>query len=143
MVPSSGESAKVPNPAITVSNKCNQPCKSQNHAEIGRHKTMANNELNIPVALYDRLRNVVGADDGSVRAFALAVIQREVELLESKTHGERQQKDAGEENQQLTMAEWQARRQGRPVLHIDFDAAAAIHDERERQEQEWLGRMES
>lgn len=104
---------------------------------------MASNEINIPVLLYDRLRNVVGADDDSVRAFALAVIQKEVERLESKTHGEQHQEEAVEEKQQLTMDEWQARRHGRPVLHIDFDAAAAIREERERREQEWLGRMES
>ena len=35
------------------------------------------------------------------------------------------------------MAEWQARRQNRPVLHITFDAAEAIREERQRQEQEW------
>ena len=43
----------------------------------------------------------------------------------------------------MTMAEWQARRQDRPVLHIDFDAADSIRVERERREQEWYGRMES
>lgn len=34
------------------------------------------------------------------------------------------------------MAEWQARRQNRPVLHLNFDAAAAIREERQRREAE-------
>ena len=42
----------------------------------------------------------------------------------------------------VTMAEWQARRQNRPVLHLNFDAAAAIRDERQRQELEWHKHLE-
>lgn len=38
----------------------------------------------------------------------------------------------GEKQPELTMAEWQARRRNRPVLDLDFDAAAAIREERER-----------
>ncbi len=32
------------------------------------------------------------------------------------------------------MAEWQARRKDRPTLHTNFDAAAAIREERQRRE---------
>ena len=104
---------------------------------------MANNELGIPDVLYDRLRRVVGADDNSVRAFALAVIQREVERLESATHQDQEDAKRVKDQRPMTMAEWQARRENRPVLHIDFDAAAAIREERQRREQKWYGRMES
>ena len=41
------------------------------------------------------------------------------------------------------MAEWQAQRQYRPILHLNFDAAAAIREERQRREQEWDRYMES
>jgi Holliday junction resolvase-like predicted endonuclease len=80
---------------------------------------MANLEINVPDDLHERLCRVAGADGGAVGESALAVIRREVERLE------------------LTMAEWQARRKDRPTLHIDFDAAAAIREERQRREQEW------
>ena len=104
---------------------------------------MANNEINIPVALYHRMCQVVGADDYSVRSFALAIIQREVERLESATHRDQEDAERVTDQRPMTMAEWQVRRQDRPVLHIDFDAAAAIREERERREQEWYGRTES
>jgi hypothetical protein len=103
---------------------------------------MANNEINIPDGLYERLRRVAGADDSSARELVIAVIQREVEWLETMTLRERYDGDAGNERPHLTVAEWQERRQGRPVLHIDFDAAAIIRDEREQREQEWRKRLE-
>ena len=52
-------------------------------------------------------------------------------------------KDADAEQRKLTMAEWQARRKDRPVLHIDFDAAAAIRRERAQRTQQWDSYMES
>jgi hypothetical protein len=103
---------------------------------------MANNEINIPDGLYERMRCVVGDDHGSIRGFALAVIQREVEWLEMKTTRGRPSVNPTDERPHLTVAEWQERRQGRPVLHIDFDAAAIIRDEREQREQEWRKRLE-
>ena len=95
---------------------------------------MANLEISMPDDLHERLRRVAGADaidDGAVSEFALAVIRREVERVEQK------------ERQELTMAEWQARRKDRPVLHVNFDAAAAIREERQRREQEWDNYMAS
>lgn len=61
-----------------------------------------------------------------------------LEWLEWKERWVRAERDedAGKEQRELTMAEWQARRKDRPTLHINFDAAAAIRDERERREQE-------
>ena len=41
------------------------------------------------------------------------------------------------------MSEWQARRKDLPTLHIDFDPAAAIREERQRREQEWDNYMAS
>ena len=83
---------------------------------------MANLEINVPDDLHVRMRRVAGenAGDGTIRDFALVVIQQEVERLERN------------ERRKLTMAEWQARRKDRPVLHINFDAAAAIRKEREQ-----------
>ena len=84
---------------------------------------MANLEINVPDELHERLRRATGADaidDGVVSEFTLAIIRREVERVEQK------------ERRELTMAEWQARRKDRPVLHINFDAAAAIREEREQ-----------
>lgn len=84
---------------------------------------MASLEINVPDDLHERLRRVAGADDGAIGAFALAAIRQEVESVEQK------------ERRELTMAEWLARRQNRPVLDLDFDAAAAIREERQRQTQ--------
>ena len=81
---------------------------------------MVNLEINVPDDLHERLRRVAGTDDGAVSEFALAAIRREVERVEQK------------ERRELTMAEWQARRKNRPTLHINFDAAAAIREERQR-----------
>ena len=92
---------------------------------------MANLEIDVPYDLYERLRRLAGADDDAVSEFMLAVIRREVERVEQK------------ERRELTMAEWQARRKNRPTLHINFDAAAAIREERQRREQEWDRYMES
>ena len=92
---------------------------------------MANLEIKVPDDLHERLRRVAGVDDDAVCEFALAVIRREVERVEQK------------ERRELTMAEWQARRKNRPTLHINFDAAAAIREERQRREQEWDRYMES
>ena len=95
---------------------------------------MTNLEINVPDDLHERLRRAAGADaidDGAVSEFALTVIRREVERVERK------------ERRELTMAEWQARRRNRPVLDLDFDAAAAIREERQRREQEWDRYMES
>ena len=103
---------------------------------------MAYNEINIPDILYERLRRVAGADDSSARELVIAVIQREVEWLEMKTTRGRPSVNPTDERPHLTVAEWQERRQGRPVLHIDFDAAAIIRDEREQREQEWRKRLE-
>ena len=75
-------------------------------------------------------------------SFVIAVIQREVEWLEMKTTRGRPSVNPTDERPHLTVAEWQERRQGRPVLHIDFDAAAIIRDEREQREQEWRKRLE-
>lgn len=103
---------------------------------------MANLKITMPDDLYERLRRVVGAADNDVCEFALAIIQREVERLESEIHQEKHGSDADAEHRKLTMAEWQARRQNRPVLHINFDAAEAIREERQRREQEWNQHME-
>ena len=105
---------------------------------------MANLEVNIPDDLHERLRRVAGADvdDSTVSKFALAAIRREVERLESGIRQEKHEADADAEHRRLTMAEWQARRQNRPVLDINFDAAAAIREERQRREQEWDRYME-
>ena len=81
---------------------------------------MANLEINVPDDLYQRLCRIAGAHDGAVSEFALTVIRREVERVEQN------------ERQELTMAEWQARRKDRPTLHINFDAAAAIREERQQ-----------
>ena len=75
-------------------------------------------------------------------SLVIAVIQREVEWLEMKTTRGRPSVNPTDERPHLTVAEWQERRQGRPVLHIDFDAAAIIRDEREQREQEWRKRLE-
>ena len=85
---------------------------------------MANLEINLPDDLHERLRRVAGAYDGAVSEFMLAVIRREVERVEQN------------ERRELTMAEWQARREDRPILHIDFDAAAAIREERQQRTQQ-------
>ena len=79
---------------------------------------MANLEINVPDDLHERLRRVAGADadDSAVSEFALAVIRREVERLESGTRQEKHEADAAVERRKLTMAEWQARRKNRPVL---------------------------
>ena len=45
---------------------------------------MANLEINIPDALYERLCHVAGERDCTVGDFALAVVQRELEWLEWK-----------------------------------------------------------
>jgi len=103
---------------------------------------MANLEINIPDALHKRLRRVAGADDSAVSEFALAVIRREVERVESGKRQEKHEPDAAVERRELTMAEWKARRQNRPALHTNFDAAAAIREERQRREQEWDQYME-
>ena len=105
---------------------------------------MANLDVNMPDDLYERLRRVAGknADDSAVSRFALAVIRQEVERLESGMRLEKHEADAAVEHRKLTMAEWQARRKNRPVLHINFDAAAAIREERQRREQEWDRYME-
>ena len=92
---------------------------------------MSNLEINVPDDLHERLLRVVGANDGAVSEFALAVIRREVERVEQN------------EPRELTMAEWQERRKNRPVLHINFDAAEAIREERQRRGQEWDNYMES
>ncbi len=124
---------------------------------------MASLEINVPDDLHERLRRVAGTGDGAVSDFALAAIRRELELLEwteqwasrpvrEDTVGaaaaleEAQSgggKGAGKEPRKLTMAEWQARRKNRPVLHINFDAAEAIREERKRREEEWDNYMES
>lgn len=117
---------------------------------------MVNLEITMPDDLYERLRLVVGADagDGALINFALAVIGREVEWLEWKEHWVKLPvsgdtvgaaaaleearaeigKEAGKKPRELTMTEWQERRKNRPVLHINFDAAAAIRAERQRRE---------
>lgn len=95
---------------------------------------MANLEISMPDDLHERLRRVAGADDGAVSEFALAVIRQEVERLESGMRQEKHEPGAAVEHRKLTMAEWQERRQNRPVLHIDFDAAEAIREERQRRE---------
>ena len=92
---------------------------------------MVNVQINMPDNLYERLRRLAGADDDAVGDFALVVIQQEVERLERY------------ERRELTMAEWQARRKDRPVLHINFDAAAAIREERAQRTQQWDSYMES
>lgn len=92
---------------------------------------MVNVQINMPDNLYERLRRLAGADDDAVGDFALVVIQQEVERLERY------------ERRELTMAEWQARRKDRPVLHINFDAAAAIRKERAQRTQQWDSYMES
>ena len=81
---------------------------------------MASLEINVPDDLHERLRRVAGANDGAVSEFALAVIRRAVERAEQNKPRE------------LTMAQWQARRKNRPTLHLNFDAAAAIREERQR-----------
>lgn len=111
----------------------------------------------MPDDLHERLRRVAGADDSAVSEFALAAIRRELELLErterwatgtvredaasAATTAEdvwmERDENGGKERRELIMAEWQARRANRPVLHLDFDAAAAIREERQGQEQEW------
>ena len=93
---------------------------------------MASLEINMPDDLHERLRRVAGTDDSAVSEFALAAIWKEVERLESGIRQEKHEPDAGVERRKLTMAEWQARRQNRPVLHLNFDAAAAIREERQR-----------
>ena len=52
---------------------------------------MANLEINVPDDLHERLRRVAGvnAGDAAVSEFALAVIRREVERLESRIHQEK------------------------------------------------------
>lgn len=84
---------------------------------------MTNLEINVPHDLHERLRRVAGADDGAVSEFALAAIRREVERVEQN------------ERRELTIAEWQALRKNRPTLHINFDAAAAIREERQQRTQ--------
>ena len=91
---------------------------------------MVNVEINMPDNLYERLCRLAGAGD-AVGDFALVVIQQEVERLERN------------ERRDLTMAEWRARRKNRPVLHINFDAAAAIREEREQRTRQWDSYMES
>ena len=95
---------------------------------------MANLEISMPDDLHERLRRVAGADDSAVSEFALAVIRQEVERLESGIRQEKHEPDAAVEHRKLTMVEWQGRRKNRPVLHIDFDAAEAIREERQRRE---------
>ena len=110
---------------------------------------MANLEINVPDDLHERLRRVAGADDGAVNELALTAIRRELDLLEwmerwakrpvrvdtagaAEAAVEAQSgddKSVGKERRELTMAEWQARRKGRPTLHIDFDAVATIREE--------------
>ena len=106
---------------------------------------MANLEINMPDDLHERLRRIAGADDGAAAGFAITVIQREVEWLEWKERWAQAEPDqnGGKERRELTMAEWQARRRNRPVLDLDFDAAAAIREERQRREQEWDRYMKS
>ena len=104
---------------------------------------MASNEIIVPDALYERLRRVTGTDDGAIHDFAVAVIEREVEWLEMNTPKDKYDAESADERPQLTMAEWQERRQNRPVLHIDFDAAAIIRDEREQRDQEWYSHLNS
>ena len=104
---------------------------------------MANLGINVPDELHERIRRVAGADDDAVSEFASAAIRREVERIESKMNQEKHVVDAGAERRELSMAEWQARRKDRPTLHINFDAAAAIREERQRREQEWDRYMES
>ncbi len=123
---------------------------------------MANLEINVPDDLHERLRQVAGAGDSAVSEFALAAIRRELELLEwteqwanrplrEDTVGavaleEAQSggaKSAGKEPRKLTIAEWQERRKNRLVLHLNFDAAEAIREERQRREQEWDSYMGS
>ena len=104
---------------------------------------MASNEITIPDVLYERLRRVTGTDDRAIHDFAVAVIKREVEWLEMNTPKDAYDADSADEIPQLTMAEWQERRRNRPVLHIDFDAAEIIRDEREQREQEWHSHLNS
>ena len=104
---------------------------------------MANLDIDVPDDLYERLRLVVGAGDGAVADFALAVIRQELERLESGIRQEKHEPDAAVEHRKLTMVEWQERRKNRPALHINFDAAEAIREERQRREQEWDNYMES
>ena len=92
---------------------------------------MVNVQINMPDNLYERLRRLAGADDDAVGDFALVVIQQEVERLERN------------ERRELTMAERQARRKDRPVLHLNFDAAASIREEREQRAQQWDSYMAS
>ena len=101
---------------------------------------MANLEISVPYNLHGRRRRVAGADaeDSAVSEFALAVIRREVERLELGIRQEKHEADAAVGHRKLTMAEWQARRKNRPVPHINFDAAAAIREERQRREREAL-----
>ena len=123
---------------------------------------MASLEINVPDDLHERLRRIAGAGDGAVSEFVMAAIRRELELLEwteqwakrpvrediagaaaleeAQSWGD---KGAGKEPRELTMAEWQERRKNRPVLHINFDAAEAIREERQRREQEWDNYIES
>ncbi len=113
----------------------------------------------MPDDLHERLRRVAGADDSAVRDFALAAIRRELDLLEWTERWAKRPvvedtvstisapdevwaESGGEGRRGLTMAEWQARRQDRPTLHLNFDAAAAIREERQRREQEWHRYME-
>ena len=103
---------------------------------------MAGLEVNVPDDLHERLRRVVGAEDGAVSEFALAVIRREVERLESEVRQEKHEPDAAVEHRKLTMPEWQERRENRPALHINFDAAEGIREERQRREQEWDQHMD-
>ena len=83
---------------------------------------MANLEINVPDDLHERLRRLAGenADDSAVCEFALAAIRREVERVEQK------------ERRESATAEWRARRRNRPVHDLDFDAAAAIREERQQ-----------
>ena len=124
---------------------------------------MANLEIDVPDDLHERMRRVAGADDSAVNELALTAIRRELDLLEwmerwakrpvrvdtagaAQVEGEAQSggdKSVGKGRRELSMAEWQARRKGRPTLHTDFDAAAAIREERERREQEWHSYLES
>ena len=121
--------------------------------------------MNMPDDLYERLRRIAGTDvgDDGVADFALAIIRREVECLERQgdiphplpsqdsTNAEialdetvsNLNADTGLERQELSMAEWQIRRKNRPVLHIDFDAAQAIREDRELRTQQWDSYMES
>ena len=67
---------------------------------------MANLEINVPDDLHKRLRLVIGAgdgedaDNGAVCEFALAVIRREVERLESGKRQEKHGADPGKERRE-------------------------------------------